>query len=591
AELVGPGGLEIDRLSRRIGFRRAAERQLEALDQEIRRSVEAFARGITEGSRIGCRRPAHEFTLLRAMPTPYHAADVVGVVKLMSFTVAANWDVELARLKILREDGVEAVKALDPSYPEWHYASSTSGVPVGPALDRLAEDLSAFTATVGNGGGSNNWAIAPGRTSTGRSILANDPHLPPTLPPHWYLGHIHTPDWDAVGAALVGTPVFAVGHNGTAAWGLTAGFVDNTDLFLEEIGADGRSVREGDGFVPCETRREVIQVKGGASVEEEVLVTPRGPIIGPALDGEMGAISLRATWLEPRPLKGLLQVHRARSFQELRRAFERWPALSLNMAYADTSGTVGWQMVGESPRRRKGWGTVPLPGWDPDAGWEDEPVPFDAMPYVSDPEVGFVATANNQPTPEGERPFLGRDWLEGYRHARIVEQLQGRDDWDVTSVQALQMDQMSLPWRDLRDLVLSAPAKSAEAHQAITLLEAWDGTVGADSPAAAVFELLVVEMIRRVAEARAPRAARWALGKGFTPLVASSFFRVRRVAQLTHLLRKQPEGWFQRSWPEETADALGKVIRGLRKDHGSNPRRWAWGRLRPLTLRHPVGGR
>ena len=36
---------------------------------------------------------------------------------------------------------------------------------------------------------------------------------------------------------------------------------------------------------------------------------------------------------------------------------------------------------------------------------------------------------------------------------------------------------------------------------------------------------------------------------------------------------------------------LAKVIRGLREGHGSDPGEWAWGRVRPLTLRHPVGER
>ena len=44
--------------------------------------------------------------------------------------------------------------------------------------------------------------------------------------------------------------------------------IDNTDLFREQIGPDGCSVRQGDRFVPCEVREEVIAVKGEASVTE-----------------------------------------------------------------------------------------------------------------------------------------------------------------------------------------------------------------------------------------------------------------------------------------------------------------------------------
>ncbi len=42
---------------------------------------------------------------------------VSAVVKLISFSLASNWDIELARLKVLLEDGPAALAALDPAYP------------------------------------------------------------------------------------------------------------------------------------------------------------------------------------------------------------------------------------------------------------------------------------------------------------------------------------------------------------------------------------------------------------------------------------------------------------------------------------------
>ena len=583
SEMMGAKGLAIDRLSRRIGFLDAAKRQLEVLDPDIRRVLDAFARGATDGSRLGCKRAAHEFTLLRTRPVPYEATDVIAASKLRSFGLAANWDVELARLKILQEDGAEALRAVDPAYPEWLPVSDPPGAQAGPAADRLAEDLKSLAETVGVGGGSNNWAIAPSRTHTGRAILANDPHLPPYLPPEWYLAHVHTPDWALAGATFIGTPAFGAGHNGTGAWGITAGMVDNTDLFIEELGPDGRSVREDDRFVDCDVREEVIQVKGGRDLVEQVVVTSRGPIIGPAVYGSEAAISIRATWLDPRPIRGLLTVQHARSFEEFRRAFEQWPLMSLNLVYADTSGTIGWQMVGEAPRRRKGWGTVPAPGW------EDGRVPFDEMPHAVDPDGGVLATANNRPSPEGEGPFLGVDWIDGYRAARVFESLEARRDWDIAGVLALQMDRASIPWRELRDIVLATPAQSSEARQALGLLKGWDGVVSADSSASAVFELFLAEMARRVVEAKAPIASEWAMGRGFTSVLPRTLLVARRVGHLVRLLRDRPDDWFEAQWAQVIEDALATVIKTLTERYGEYPGRWAWGRIRPLTFHHPAG--
>src|SRR3989304_4549360 len=125
------------------------------------------------------------------------------------------------------------------------------------------------------------------------------------------------------------------------------------------------------------------------------------------------------------------------------------------------------------------------------------------MPHLVNPEAGFIATANNPPTAEGTGPFLGVDWIDGYRLARIAETLCSRSDWDLPSVHALQMDHLSIPWREMREAVLAMPAKTPEARQGLALLASWDGVVGVDSPAATVFELFVVEMIRRMANAKA----------------------------------------------------------------------------------------
>jgi penicillin amidase len=591
AELVGVRGLPVDRLARRIGFLESARQQLALLAPDIRAVFTAYAAGVTAGATLGLPRPAHEFAVLRARPTAWTAADVLAMIKLQSFALAANWDCELARLKVLTADGPEALAALDPAYPEWLPVASPPGTLAGRALDRLAEDLGHFAAAVPLGGGSNNWALAPSRTATGRPLLANDPHLPAALPPQWYLAHVRTPEWAVAGASFVGGPSILAGHNGFAAWGLTAGLVDNTDLFLEEVGPDGRSVRRGDGFVPCPVRVERIAVRGGATVTEEVLVTPRGPVIGPALHGELGAVSLRATWLEPRPMLGLLGQHRARSFEEFRRSMEHWPALSANLVYADVTGTVGWQLVGQAPRRRKGWGTLPLPGWDPGAGWEDESVSFDEMPRLADPPGGFVATANTRPLPEGQGPFLGVDWLDGYRLARIVEVLGKRHDWDVPGCQALQMDQHALPWAEMRDAVLAVPAADGAVREALELLSSWDGGLTVDSAAATVYELFVAGMAERVARAKAPRSYPWVLGRGFSPLFRHTGLSVRRLGHLVRLLREQPPGWFARPWPEEVADVLREAVRRLRARSGGDRARWGWGRARPLTLVHPLGER
>jgi penicillin amidase len=589
SELVGRDAVPIDRLSRRIGFHRSARQQWPIVEAEVQALIEAYSRGVCAGATQGLPKRPHEFALLGSQPTPWTPLDSLALVKLISFALSSNWDIELARLKILLEDGPEALTALDPAYPIWLPATTPPGKAAGPALDRLSEELKAFTAVTGLGGGSNNWTVSASRTATDRPLLANDPHLDSRLPPHWYLIQSRSPQGAVAGATFLGGPAVQAGHNDHAAWGVTAGMIDNTDLFRERIGPDGRSVQQGEAYVSCPVVEEVIAVKGEASVTERVLITPRGPIVSPALLGVSEALSLRAVWLDPLPLDGLLRLNRVRNFEDFHKAAEHWPAASWNMVYADRSGVIGWQMFGQAPRRRKGWGLIPLPGWEPNAGWEPDLIPAEEMPHVKNPAEGFVTTANNQPLPDGVGPYLGVDWLDGYRAASISRELSARADWDVPRTMALQMNQQAIAWEDMRDAVLSAPDKQPDTHRALELLRAWDGRVSVDAPAASIYELFLSEMGARVAKAKAPRTFACVLGERLGPISPFNFLCYRRTGHLARLLREQPTGWFAHPWPDEIAEALAAVVRRLRTEYGNEPSGWAFGRLRTLTLHHPLG--
>ena len=63
------------------------------------------------------------------------------------------------------------------------------------------------------------------------------------------------------------------------AWGVTAGLTDNTDLFLEELGPDGVSVRRKGTFVPCRVRDEEIHVRGKGVRRIRILESDLGPVL------------------------------------------------------------------------------------------------------------------------------------------------------------------------------------------------------------------------------------------------------------------------------------------------------------------------
>ena len=581
AEILGPAAVPVDRVSRTLGFRRLANAQRPRLDPDVAAILDAYVRGIN-ASASATPRP-HELVLLRARRSAWEAEDVLAFLGLQSLILAGNWDTELARLRILLTDGADALRAVDPTYGPWLPAVVPVGSSAGPALDRLAGDLTLLRDLVGGSGASNAWAVAPARTATRSALLANDPHLAPAVPAPWYLAHLRTPEWELAGASFVGGPAFPTGHNGHAAWGITAGSTDSADLMWEALDERAGTARGPGGHEPVTRLNEAIRVRGGAAVIEEVVVTERGPIVTPLLDGIGMSLSLRATWLDPAPVRGFLGVQRARDFSTFREAFRAWPGPSLNIVYADAGGHIGWQLVGTLPRRRVGNGTLPVPAWI--GSWDAERLSFDDLPWCLDPPEGFVASANNAPRADDrDAPFLGVDWLEGYRAARIVEALAGRADWDVAGTAALQRDVRAVPWGEMKEAVLSQPVTDETARTATAMLRDWDGLVAAESSAASVYELFVAELAVAIARKSTPESWAWAVGAGFGPGMPRTTFGARTLSRLVADLRAGLHG-------TEAADALRTAVVTLRRRFGSDPIGWAWGTIRPLTLLHPLGVR
>jgi penicillin amidase len=579
--------LKLDRLSRRIGFRRTAEAQLEVQIGWVREWLSAFAAGINAGLTVGLPRKPHEFALLGGQPSRWDEADLLAVLKLQSFLLPSNWDMELLRLRILLQDGPQAVLALDPLSVTESSKDSQAPIPLA-GVRQLQEEIESLRKFLGVGGGSNNWVISGQRTASGKPLLANDPHLTPTVPPPWYLAHVCTPEWEAAGAMLAGSLGFGIGHNGFCAWGVTAALSDNTDLFVETLHPDGRSVREPDGsWKPCQQLREVIPVRRAADHIEEVLITPRGPIVTPVLADIPYALSLRAVWLDPLPIDGFLSAPRARSYAQFRQAFAHWPLLPLNVVYADSAGTIGWQIIGQIPKRKGSMGLLPSGAAQPESGWEEEFVPFDQMPFVENPAQGFWVTANQNPRLDlpDIMIHLGSDYCDPFRYRVIHEALARRaHGWTVEDCLKLQCNTRSLVWEEIRDVVLSLSVQDRDAAEALELLRNWNGEVATDSPAAAVFEVFVTEMIVKLTRIMAPNTWQIALQSG-----DSNLFADRRVGHLCHLLRNQPPGWVN-SWAETMEQALGQAVRRLRQLAGPAPAYWSWGHVRVLRLKHLVFG-
>ena len=142
------------------------------------------------------------------------------------------------------------------------------------------------------------------------------------------------------------------------------------------------------------------------------------------------------------------------------------------------------------------------------------------------------------------------DFIDGYRLARIVEALDARDDWDVAGTMALQVDQLCLPWREMRERRAGAcPPSGSEASRQALATAGGVGRRAARRIAGARRCTSCLSARWRSAIAARQGAAfatagRWA--RATSRVVGGSMLGSQRAGHLVRLLREQPAGWFAR---------------------------------------------
>ena len=643
AEVVGAAALPADRAVRILGMRRVAETELALLDADARAEVDAYVAGIN--ACMAADPLPTEFTLLRYRPEPWTPADSLSWAKMMAWSLSGNWESELLRAALIEYLGPARAAELEPPPP----ASWPTVMPADSSLPLVAQNDKASTPASGGSEtrqkqsaavarhdrqdavtdlpstasplGSNNWVVAGWRSATGMPLLANDMHLLLSVPAIWYENHLICDEFNVTGVTFPGIPGVVAGHNGHVAWGFTNGYPDVQDLFMERLrrADDGRVQYEYRGeWLDAEVRREVIQVKGGEPVAEEVIVTRHGPIINALAPGLAAPVTLtpthprthtlahplalRWTALEPAAMMAALRaMNRARTCVEFREALRGWATPVQNTVYADTQGNIAYSYPGRVPIRARGQGRVPVPGWDGEHEWLGY-VPFDELPHLLNPERGFVASANNRIT-NAFPHFLGSEFATGERGQRIVELLAGQPKADVAFFQQMQRELISPTMQTLAGYLGGLRPAEPEFAAIVQAVRRWDGRLTADSPAAAVCEIFGRALMQVILGAKLGAndverdlAARY-LGKGPTPMLAEfSFMSQRSWEWLLHILTLPQSHWFDLGHGERRDDVMLIALRHTASylSHRLGPQtpdldNWAWGRLHMLTLGHMAG--
>ena len=485
AELVGDGGLAPDITMRALGLYHAAENAVSHLTPETRGALQAYADGVNAYLANHQGPLPIEFTLAGDTPALWRLADSLAVLKGMSFTLSENAFREIARVKLLQRIGKRGLEEFFPPYP---------GDPVSPLPDYLdtlfgttqfgmADPIPDTTA-------SNNWVVDGAHSVTGKPLLANDPHLPLTIPSTWYLAHLSYAGEDAVGGTLPGIPAIIAGHNRHTAWGLTNTGPDTQDLYAERVNPeDPDEYQTPQGWTRFDSREEIIHVRFGADKHITVRTTRHGPVIpdhGIIADVAPKGYVLALAWTALAPddttMDTSIKVDDARNASDFTKDAATFVSPMQNFIFADDSGHIGLMLPGRVPVRaadNDSLGLVPEPGWEARYDWTGY-VP--EMATILDPPSGRIATANDKTAPKDFSYVLTREWSEPYRHDRIDALLAATAKHSVTGFEAIQRDAQDSYAVLLKQFLVKAGPFEGKEKEAAALIEAWDGVMRRDLP-------------------------------------------------------------------------------------------------------------
>lgn len=462
SEMFGKSQVETDAFLRTLNWRGVAQQEWDTkLDATTKEYLQAYTDGVNaylkdhSGSALSLEYAALSFSN-NYKPQPWTPVDSVAWLKAMAWDLRGNMQDEIDRALMTSRLSQSQIKQLYPAYPydrnrpivdagsvdptTGKYEPAGSGEPQGlnstvdaqlSGISQIIDQMPALLGPTGSGIGSNSWVVSGRYTTTGKPLLANDPHLAPQVPSLWYQMGLHCRTvsaacpYDVAGYTFSGMPGVVIGHNQDIAWGMTNLGADVTDLYLEKVTAN--TYLYNGTQVPFTTRKETIKVAGGSPRTITVRETKDdGPIISdrsdeiskvgqvaPVTDPPGGvnsgyAVALKWTALTPsKTMDAVFELDRATDFKSFRAAAADFAVPSQNLIYADTKGHIGYQAPGQIPIRPKGDdGTYPQPGWDSRYAWTGEYIPSQSMPYEYDPRAATSSPPTRRSSTRANIPIF-----------------------------------------------------------------------------------------------------------------------------------------------------------------------------------------
>lgn len=514
SEIVGDERLATDKYFRRLGMVYGAENSLKEIEAnpETKEACDAYTAGVnTYIKSLAHEDLPFEYKLLDYKPEPWTNMKTALFLKFMSWDLSGQGD-DLTYTNAKNYFGYDDFMKLFPLVQD----TLDPIIPKGTAFEEPSIDVKA-PATIDSAyfnrkdsiantpqlkpdrnNGSNNWAVAGSKTKSGKPILCNDPHLGLNLPSLWFEMQISTPEYSSYGATFPGAPAVIIGFNDSCSWGVTNSGRDVKDYY--EIKFKDSTMQEywfNGSWKTATFRKEIIKVKGKPDVEEKMALTVFGPVMfdqqykTSTNDGKYIAVRWKAHDAS-NELRTFYKLNRMKNYTDYVDAVSTFQCPGQNFVFASHSGDIAIRQQGAFVAKWKQQGDFVMPGTDSSYMWQGI-IPVKENPQMSNPERGFVSSANQQAVDATYPYYLGRPGnFPPYRGFIINRKLAAMNNITTQDMQMLQTDNYNVFAEIARPVLLKYLNESSlntEQKKYLQLFKDWNLRNDVNEKGATVFRV------------------------------------------------------------------------------------------------------
>jgi acyl-homoserine lactone acylase PvdQ len=392
-------------------------------------------------------------------------------------------------------------RAVDAFMQVAHSRQFMWGWPLGQALgDLRAAGLEAdFNVDMRS---SNEWVVGPKRTSVHAPILLIDPHLSWWGAQRFWECRLHAGGLHASSFTLPGSIYVGLGHNDHVAWAMTTGGPDTSDIYELTLNPTNHLEYRYDGSWRVLKQRALeIAVKGREQPQRfTVYESHHGPVV--ARRGDKAYVAKLAYADEVKFGEAFYHFNFATDVRSFRRGLELNQLMPQNVMAADTGGNIFYMRSGRVPIRPAGFDFFkPVDGSTSKSEWKGIH-PAQDLYQVLNPPQGYMQNCNISPDvmmPDSPlKPGLKPAYLFGerarginQRGARAVQLLEADGAVTPEQARAYALDTHCIGFERWLAALGEADRDcgqdlrgNADYQAALGELKAWDGRSDAESTAA-----------------------------------------------------------------------------------------------------------